>query len=451
MNKKYFNAKYTEAFSVINDISKLKNEIDVLKNEVSSKKEVLNSSYQNKMSLSNQKEKKIKSLMDNRHFRYMKMIDFLSNTDIEEMQGFSINEDSGFIMSEITKKPEVNLFSKSINPSNNKEIIFEFDNSVYSNLLSFTFKDKSGLPIAPKKIRIEYNGIIEDFFEPNFRYYNRNASNVYVNNFFFYPKKILRIYATFSGDYDFNNSKCSLYACSFNTDANSYIDIPVSNNSNISSFNIFKSTDETNVPLVFEYTEDNSTYKEIKFDKQEAVILLEKFSDFKIKVKKNYENVKQKEFTENVKININVNDMDVVNNVRTFNMNGKIIDFDIIFTQSSYKRLREDVKNAFNGTDTISEFILNDNGVYKVRKEFVSLINEPSDSINNLIFNDDINSLKDDKSLFNFYVDEQDKVIHFSSFMENYSFFLKLENEIVVDSVPSDMLTPYLFDLQIKG
>ncbi|MGL5768146.1 MAG: hypothetical protein ACRCX8_21135 [Sarcina sp.] len=450
MNKKYFNAKYSEAAKTLDEISVLKKQIETLKNEVSSKKDVLNTAFQNKMALSSKKEKKIKSLMDNRHFRYMKMVDFLSNEDINEIQGFSVNKDSGFVMSELVKTPEVNLFSKSINPSNNKEIIFEFDNNSYSNLMSFSFKDKGGLPITPKNIRIEYNGIIEDFFEPNFRYYNRNASNIYVNNFFYYPKKILRVYATFVGDYDFNSAKCSLYGCSFNTDINSYIDIPIKNNSNIASFNIFKSTDETNVPLVFEYTEDNSNYKSIKFDKQEAVIVLDKNSDFKIKIKKDYENVKQKEFTENIKTSTNINNMEVIDNVRTFNMSGKIVDFDIVFTQGSYKKIREDIKNVF-GNDVIQDFITTENGVYKIRKEYVSLINEPTDSIKNLIYHDDISATKEDKTLFNFYVDEQDKKIHFSSFMLNYSFFLQLENEIVIDSVPIDMLTPYLFDLQIKG
>lgn len=451
MNKKYFNAKYSEASNVLTEIDILKREISTLRNEIASKKEVLNTAYQNKMSLSSQKEKKIKSLMDNRHFRYMKMIDFLSEEDIEGIQGFSVNDDSGFVISDVVKTPEVNLFSKSVNPSNNKEIIFEFDNNSYSNLMSFSFKDPSGLPVTPKNIRIEYSGITEDFFEPNFRYYNRNSANVYVNNFFFYPKKILRVYATFTGDYDFSSAKCSLFSCSFSTDTNSFIDIPIKNSSGISNFNIFKSTDETNVPLIFGYTEDNSTYKEITFDKQEAVITLENNSDFKIKVKKDYENVEQKEFTETVKSSTNVNDMEVIENVRTFDMSGKIVDFDVVFTQAAYKKIREDIKNIFNNEDVISDFIILDNGVYKVRKEYISLINEPTESINNLIYSDDISALVDDKSLFNFYVDELDKKFHFASFMLNYNFFLKLENEIVIDSVPIDMLTPYLFDLQIKG
>ncbi|MGL5962842.1 MAG: hypothetical protein ACRCZ2_00350 [Fusobacteriaceae bacterium] len=451
MNKKYFNAKYEESSNFLSEITKLKKDIVSLKSEISIKKDVMNNAYLNKINLSSKKEKRIKALMDNRHFRFMKMIDFISEEDIETKQGFAINKDSGFVVPEVIKSPEVKLFNKMINPSNPKEIIFEFENTVYSNLMSFSFKDKDSLPLTPKNIKIEYNGNSEDFFEPNFRYYNRNATNVFVNNFFFYPKKILKVFVTFSGDYDFNSAKCNLYSCSFNISKDSFMDISIKNTGKIENFNIFKNSDETNVPFVFEYTEDNSLYKPIEFEKQEAVVSLDNSSDFKIRVRNDYENVEQKEFTEIKKTSISIKEMSVVNNARCFDMVGKITNFDIAITQGSYKKMRDKFIEVFDESLNIDKFISNENGVFKVRKEFISIVNEPSDDILNMILQDDISELKENESIFNFYVDEKDKNIYFSSFMLEYSFFLQLENEIVVDSIPNDMLTPYLFDLQIKG
>ncbi|MGL5712403.1 MAG: hypothetical protein ACRCX2_05235 [Paraclostridium sp.] len=451
MNKKYFNTKFSEAAEILKSISSLKKEIENLKSEISVKKDVLNSAYINKLHLSSQKENRIKSLMDNRHFRYMKMVDFITEEDVFEKQGFSVNKDSGFVISEIIKKPEVKLFNKMINPSNTKELIFEYETTSYSNLLSFSFKSKAGLPITPKNIKLEYGNNIEDFFEPNFRYYNRNASNVYVNNFFFYPKKITKIYVTFNEDYDLNSANCSLYSCSFNLSKDSFMDVDVKNTGKISNFNIFKNSDENNVPLIFEFTEDNSVYKSVVFEKQEAVIELEKNNDFKIRIKSDYESVEQKEFTETKKTNISVKDMVVIENVHSFDMIGKIINFDVVLTQSAYKKLRDDFTKCFDDEMLLTDFVSNENGVFKVKKEFVSIVNEPTEDILNMILQDDLSELKNNKGMFNFYIHEKDKRIYFSSFMLEYNFFLQLETEFVVDSIPNDMLTPFLFDLQIKG
>ncbi|MGL6101024.1 MAG: hypothetical protein ACRC0G_15555 [Fusobacteriaceae bacterium] len=451
MDKKYFNAKYKEASSLVSGISELKKELEILKSEISIKKDIKNSSYLEKINNSTKKENRIKALMDNRHFRYMKMIDFITEDDITTKQGFFINKDSGFVIPEIIKNPEIKLFNKTINPSNKSEVIFEFENSVYSNLLSFSFKDKNSLPITPKNIRIEYNDNVEDFFEPNFRYYNRNAKNVYVNNFFFYPKKILKVIVTFFEDYDYESAKCSLYSCSFNISKDSFMEIAIKNTGKINNFNIFKNSDETNVPLIFEFTEDNSIYKEISFKNQESVISLENSSDFNIRLRNDYENVEQKEFTENRKMSILVSDMSVTNNIHYFELSGKIINFDIAFSNSSYKKIRDEFTELFGDTVNIEKFLVNENNVYKVRKEFVSIINEPTEDILNLVLQDDLSELKENDALFNFYVDEKEKSLHFSSFMKNYTFFLQLETEVIIDSIPNDMLTPYLFDLQIKG
>lgn len=452
MNKKYFNSKFQEAKKILENISKNKNEIKVLLSEISTKKELLNSVFNERMSNAIKKEDKIKTLMDNRHFKFMQIIDFLKKDDLYDQQGFIINEDSGFLLSEILKQPKTGLFKKSKNPSNDKELIFEFDNNQYSNLMSFGFKDTNGLPIAPKIIRVEYNGKTEDFFEPNFRYYNRNSKNVFVNNFYFYPKKILRVYATFDVVPDFNGSFCDLYSCTFNTDSNNFVEILIKNTKNIKSFNIYKNSDENNVPLIFEFTEDNSVYTPIEFKNQEAVITLSKAVDFKIRMKKDYENVVVKEFTESAKYIISYNDMDIINNVATFDFAGKIKSYDIVFSQSGYKALKEEMFRVFGDNEKISTFITEGaNKVYKLKKEYVNLINEADQFVEGLIYFDEIDDVKDNNALFNFYINEQDKKIYFANFFKAFNFYLELENEIVVDNISANLLTPYVFDLQIKG
>lgn len=451
MNKKHFNSKFKEAHRLLLDIESIKSEISQIVSEIATKKELLNTSFNERMNYSIMKEERIKTLMDNRHFKFMKIIDFLLKKDVSESQGFEVNEDSGFAISEIVKKPEINLFKKSINPSNSKEIIFEFDNSKYSNLISFSFKNKYGLPVTPKNIKVEYNGRIEDFFEPNFRYYNRNAKNIYVNNFYFYPKKILRIYAEFDTEFDFSTSSVSLYSCSFNIDSNNFLDLNVENTHDIKTFNIFKNTDETNVPLKFELTEDNSTYHPITFKNQEAAITLQNHSNFKIRVIKDYENVQVKEFTEVKKQSISHSSMAVVDNVATFDTEGKIKNYDIVFTQSAYKKLREALGTIFGDNNKISEFISDTDKIFKLKKEYVSLINETNDYINNMIYFDDVEGLKEDPKMFNFYINERTRKLYFSNFFKDYNFFLELENEIVVENIGPELLTPYVFDIQIKG
>lgn len=451
MNKKHFNSKFNEAYLILSEISNLKGEIEDIKSEISTKKDLLNTVFNERMNYSITKEERIKTLMDNRHFKYMKIIDFLLESDVSEQQGFMVNEDSGFIMSEILKKPEINLFKKSINPSNKNEMIFEFDNSSYSNLISFSFKNKAGIPVTPKNVKMEYNGRIEDFFEPNFRYYNRNAKNIYVNNFYFYPKKVLRVFAEFDEEFDFNTSNVSLFSCSFNVDQNNFFDINIENKNDISVFNIFKNTDETNVPLIFEYTEDNSNYNKIEFKNQEAVISLENSSNFKLRVKKDYSNTNIKEFTEIKKQSIAQKSMAIVDNICTFETDGKIKNYDIVFTQGAYKKLRDAIGTVFGDNNKISDFISSNDKVFKVKKEYVSIINEASESINNMIYFDDLEGLKDDNSLFNFYINERTKKLYFSNFFKEYNFFLELESEIVVENIGPDLLTPYVFDIQIKG
>ena len=452
MNKKYFNSKFQEANKILKSISSNKNEIKTLLSEIKTKKELLNSVFNERMNNAIKKEDRIKTLMDNRHFKFMQMIDFLSADELFEQQGFLVNEDSGFLLSEILKQPKTELFKKSKNPSNDKELIFEFDNNQYSNLMSFGFKDSNGLPITPKSIKIEYNGKTEDFFEPNFRYYNRNSKNVFVNNFYFYPKKILRVYAIFEVIPDFNGSFCDLYSCTFNTDSNNFSEILIKNTKNIKSFNIYKNSDENNVPLIFEFTEDNSIYNPIEFKNQEAVISLSKAVDFKIRMRKDYENVVVKEFTENVKKIISYNDMDIIDNVATFDFQGKIKNYDIVFNQSGYKALKEEMFRVFGDNEKIKSFIVEGaNKVYKLKREYVNLINESDQFVDSLIYFDDIDDTKENNALFNFYINEKDKKIYFASFFKQFNFFLELENEVVVDNISANLLTPYVFDLQIKG
>ncbi|MGL5716498.1 MAG: hypothetical protein ACRCXX_14275 [Cetobacterium sp.] len=452
MNKKYFNSKFKEANATLKKITAHKTDIHNLISEIKTKKELLNAVFNERMSNAIKKEDRIKTLMDNRHFKFMKMVDFLSAEDLFEQQGFLINEDSGFLLSEILKQPKTDLFKKSKNPSNDKELIFEFDNNQYSNLMSFSFKDVNGLPITPKNVRVEYNGKTEDFFEPNFRYYNRNSKNVFVNNFFFYPKKILKVYATFDVTPDFNTSFCDLYSCSFNTDSNNFAEILISNSKGIKNFNIYKNSDENNVPLIFEFTEDNSVYNPIEFKNQEAVISLSNAVDFKIRIRKDYENVVVKEFTEVVKNIISYNDMDIINNVATFDFQGRIKNFDVVFSQSGYRLLKEEMFRVFGDNEKIDSFIMEGaNKVYKLKREYVNLINESDPFIDSLIYFDSIDDAKDNNALFNFYINEKDKKLHFANFFKEFSFFLELENEVVVDNISANLLTPYVFDLQIKG
>lgn len=452
MNKKYFNSKFKEIKEILSDINLIKLDISNIQIELDTKNNMLNKIFNEKMKFALNKESKIKSLMDNRGFRYIKIFDFLSSKDIEANQGFSINTDSGFLLSETINKPSIQLFKKSINPSNKKEFIYEFDNTNYSNMIEFSFKDSLGLPLTPKVMKIEYNNRIEEFFEPNFRHYNRNSQNVFLNRFYFYPKRILRIYVEFEENADFEKSSCELFSCTFNTDSNNFIELPIINPNGISSFNLYKNTDETNIPLIFDFTEDNSTYEKIEFNNQEGIISLNKSGDFKIRIKKDYHNVETKVSTENKKSSIPYSEMQKINNIASFESNGRIKNFDIVFSKAAYKKMKESLNKIFNDPNKINDFIVETpEKIYKIKKEFLSMINEVNDQTLSLVYCDDIEAIKETSFYFSFLLDEKTKSLYCSSFMNEFNFFLELDTEVIIDKISTDLLTPYIFDLQIKG
>ncbi|MGL5713191.1 MAG: hypothetical protein ACRCX2_09245 [Paraclostridium sp.] len=458
MNVNLFNLIFEEFKKEMEEIKSLK--IDIKKLEDENKNKIIRNQnvFDESMQLLNNKELQVKNLMENKHFTFIKYLDFIDARNIESNNGMELNTDLGFLTAGISKTTDIELYKKSIS-NEGKTLTFEFDETSYSNRIDFSFKIKNGLPIAPSKTTIEYSRVTETLFEPNFRYYNRNRADIFNNTFFYYPKKIKKVIFEFDEQVIFENALCTLKTCEYDTDENKEVVLRVNNEKGIKSFNLSKITDESFVPLEFLLSEDNLEYKTIEFnDQRESVLIIKEGLPFNIKIKTRYDLVKRNAQYDTYKEVIPKNSLIRENGYLKFDKDDNAYNLDVNLTHSSYVSLKRMIDELVypDGTQpsdrmTIDDVIEIDGGIYRFKKNLILVTNDVDEKANSMIYQDDFSIVANDKFYLNFILDVKNNRIYFSEFMDQFNFYVELGFEKMKEMVSENLMTPYVFNLSLKG
>lgn len=444
-----------EINNVVSEIQLKKQNIEKLKKINAKKKSMNYNKYLSRVNELEKTEQSIKSLMENKYFKYIKHIDFTSELDVSSLNGFSLNKELGCILK--TEKDRQIIYPiNTIVSSDERKITYIYDKDVkISNILCYSFYSKdNGIPLIPTSIKVTYKDNEDNFYEPHFRFYNRNNINSFVNIFPFQPKKISKLVFEFKENVNVNNAKCDLYSASYYvSDNDNSIIIEIENENNLSNFNFSRKSEESIVPLLYFYSEDNINFKEIEFNNsEEALINLENNSNFFIKIISDDKNINVLEeviikttelYSEELESSFGV--YKIPSNITTNLSNLKIT-----FPLSTYSKLKEKF-SKLNDVD-IQEFITIDNDdIYTLNSEYIDYIVSVDEKVNKLKYIDDISVLEDNKKYFTVYVDTNNMKIYFSSFMQEFNFFLEIQYQSVSEQIDKSYYTPYLFSISLKG
>ena len=449
MNKDIINGYLKIINETVKNISLKKNEIDKLLYENNQKTIRNEKRYKEIIDEIGQKETKIKSMMDNKYYKYIQLVDFINENNIKELSGFEINKNGALV--ETPEKRTLNSFyDKQVN-SSNKEIIYYFNPEIIYNELEYCFYNINGVPITPEKIIIYYNEFEENFYESYFRYYNRYITNTFTNNFLFTPKNIKKIKFIFNDIVDSKNDLCLLYTNEYSsTDNNNYATLYFSNFNSLKNFNIYKNSNEK-IPFKISFSEDNIEYKDIVFTNNEAVISLNNSESFTIRIQSDYENFEREEVTISSSSMLEVSGLtkvDQTNSSFYLNIDGTINDCDIIFPFSSYKIL----KDEFDKLELdIRDYITEKENLYYLNKQFIIFFKESNEEIKKLKFYDDISILSKDKTFFNIYINLTNNILYIPAFLNNFNSSLSIIYETAKEQIDAKYYTPMLFDISVKG
>lgn len=454
MIKSSINALLKEINNIVIEIQQKKQSIKELK-EINSKKQSMNyNKYTSRLKELDKTEQSIKSLMENKYFKYIKHIDFTSVSDVNELKGFYLNKDLGCILKTEDSKQSV-YYVNRIFSTDQKKITYIYDtNPEISNLLEYSFYSKDlGIPLIPSSIKVTYKDNEDNFYEPHFRFYNRNNTTSFINSFPFQPKRISKLVFEFDEKVNINNAKCNLYSIVYSMLEENYILLEISNPNMISNFTFGRRTEESIVPLLYYYSEDNINFKEIIFDnKEESLISLENNSNFFIKIVSDDENINVIEDSSIKTTELYSGDLENSFGVYSIppNITTSLNNLKITFPLSTYNKLKEEM-SKLNDVN-IEDFITSDsNGIYTLNSDFIDYIVSNDEKINKLKYIDDISILETDSKYFTVYVDTKNMKIHFSSFMKEYNFFLEIQYQSISEQIDKTYYTPYLFSISLKG
>lgn len=397
-------------------------------------------------------ENSIKMLMENKYFKYIQHIDFLDDKYIESLDGFELNKNLGCIIRKKENMVEVPYINKIIS-SNKKQIIYSYSkDGIISNMLEYSFYNlKNGIPIIPTSIKVKYKDEEDNFFEPYFRFYNRNNTTSFINSFPFIPKQISQITFDFDEEINTNNCFCKLYSINYSVNDENKILLKFNNVNNIKTFNISKKTEESIVQFKFYYSENNMDFKELKFEnQQDDIVSLDKSSAFYLKIVPDNKQIKLKEETAVKTVELFSKDLD--SNFGVYKLPSSISNLKtikIIFPLSSYNLIKSDMEKI--GSINIDDYLQKDNsGLYCIKSDFIQYISSVNEEVNNLKYIDDISILKENKKFFNVYVNSNEKKIYFPNFI-NYNFFIETQFSTVLEKIDETYYTPFLFSISLKG
>lgn len=454
MNKSSIDVMLKEINNLLIQIQEKKNKIKELK-QINSQKSSLNyNKYIERITELDNTEQSIKMLMENKYFKYIKHIDFTDDLYIKQLNGFQLNKDLGCIIKSEENKYEISYINRIISSDQKKVTYIYADGSEISNILDYSFYSlKNGIPLTPTSIRISYNDNEDLFYEPHFRFYNRNNKTSFINSFPFQPKQISKIIFDFDEEINLNNCYCKLFSATYSILEDNYILIEIENENKLNSFNISLKTEDSVINFKYFFSEDNINFEEFSFeDGPETILKLKNNSNFFIKIVADNENVNIKEettinktelYSSEIKDNFGIYSIPL-------NITSEISSIKITFPISAYKILKEKM-STLSGVN-IDDYILKESsGLYVLKNEFIDYINSIDEKINNLKYIDDISILETDKKYFNFYVDNKKMKIYTASFMDEINFFVEIQYPSVSNHIDKMFYTPYLFSISLKG
>lgn len=451
MYKDKINIELQSINDLIIKIKDINVSIEKLLKENQSKKDRNFEEYNKRVALLDKKISSIKLLSDNKNFKFISHLDFIDDRNITELKEFERVNDLGCLTKTVTNKQEIRYLKKVLDISK-KKMTYVFDEPVVSNAISYSFySEETGLPITPLSVEIVYKDNIDNLFEPHFRFYNRNNTTSFENFFLYEPKKISKVVFSFDQEINSNNDLCKLYSIQYSMSEDNYILLNIDNTYNISGFNIFKRTSEINVPLIFEYSEDNTNFYPITFKGNEGKIMLEKSGNFSIRISADNNNIELQNSYELGTSEIYSQDIKEsfgIYKIKEESMNA-LNDVVITLPMSTYKKMKEDI-SKLNDID-IDDLIEEQDGIYKIKTSFIKYISEVTSNIENLKYIDDITALETTLNYFNFYVDTINKKIYSSSFIDNYPFFLSFSFKKTIDQIGKHYYTPIVFEISLKG
>ena len=454
MNKSNIDVMLKEINNLLIQIQEKKNKIKELK-QINSQKSSLNyNKYIERITELDNTEQSIKMLMENKYFKYIKHIDFTDDLYVKQLNGFQLNKDLGCIIKSEENKYEISYTNRIISPDQKKVTYIYADGSEISNILDYSFYSlKKGIPLIPTSIRISYNDNEDLFYEPHFRFYNRNNKTSFINSFPFQPKQISKIIFDFDEEININNCYCKLFSATYSILEDNYILIEIENENKLNSFNISLKTEDSVINFKYFFSEDNINFEEFSFEEgPETILRLKNNSNFFIKIVADNENVNIKEETTIKKIELYSNEIKDNFGIYSIplNITSEISSIRITFPISSYKILKEKMSKL--SEVNIDDYILEEaSGLYVLKNEFIDYINSIDEKINNLKYIDDISILETDKKYFNFYVDSKKMKIYTSSFMDEINFFIEMQYPSVSNHIDKMFYTPYLFSISLKG
>lgn len=454
MNKSNIDVMLKEINNLLIQIQEKKNKIKELK-QINSQKSSLNyNKYIERITELDNTEQSIKMLMENKYFKYIKHIDFTDDLYVKQLNGFQLNKDLGCIIKSEENKYEISYTNRIISPDQKKVTYIYADGSEISNILDYSFYSlKKGIPLIPTSIRISYNDNEDLFYEPHFRFYNRNNKTSFINSFPFQPKQISKIIFDFDEEININNCYCKLFSATYSILEDNYILIEIENENKLNSFNISLKTEDSVINFKYFFSEDNINFEEFSFEEgPETILRLKNNSNFFIKIVADNENVNIKEETTIKKTELYSNEIKDNFGIYSIplNITSEINSIRITFPISSYKILKEKMSKL--SEVNIDDYILEEtSGLYVLKNEFIDYINSIDEKINNLKYIDDISILETDKKYFNFYVDSKKMKIYTSSFMDEINFFIEMQYPSVSNHIDKMFYTPYLFSISLKG
>ena len=396
-------------------------------------------------------ENSIKLLMENKFFKYINHLDFLNENNIYSNKGFKLIKDLGCITKEITSEQETPYIKKVISPDK-KNITFFYNEESISNILEYSFYSlKQNIPIIPINITIHYKTNNDSFYEPFFRFFNRNNSSSFINKFPFTPKQISKIIFDFDEEINDKNCLCKLYSAVYNFDQDNSLIVKIDNNYKLSAFNISKKTEETIVPLKFYYSEDNIEYKDILFENgYDDIISLKNPSSFYLKVVSDNNLIKNKD--DKILANTEFHSSEISNEFGIYSPPTKINNINKItikFPVSSYNKIKKDT-NGFENIN-LTDYLTEINGVYILNSECIEYVSTITEKITNLKYLDDISVIENDKNYFKIYVDNVNRKIYCPNFFSNYGFFINFQYLTDAEKIDNSYFTPILFSVSLKG
>lgn len=445
-----------EIQSYTNDFNKLQQDIENLNFEIkelllqkADKEERNRNQFQKRLLEIKKIEENIKSKMDNKYFKFIKHYDFLDAKEKNiTLYNMEINEELGCLTRRVNTEQEIS--PNEIQFSNDKKILhYFFKNSDISNAIYYSFYRVAGngLPIVPKHIYIRYKEHMDNLYEPYFRYYNRNNKKSFVTTVLFEPKKINEVIFEFEHPINTENASCKLLSRSYSD--NNKVDILIENPYKIKTFNITKKSSEV-IPLIFQYTEDGFTFKDITFSKElEGIIPLEKNRAFTLRIlsdndkliaKKEKTIEFEEKFSKEIHTGFGIYQLPL----------GEKISFEtieIIFPTSSVEKIKNDLGENHK---IVEKFLNEKEQIYFLLKNFLKT-NSENKRNEKLKYVDNINILQSDNDLANFFFDKNTNTLCTSSFFDKYPFFIKYQHQKENEDFSQNYFTNILFEFSLKG